>query len=83
MFFNSIYIVPTALVTQAIKSLDVQRLYTKILHFILVFFQKRTPYKVSVKKINTQFKTETIISESLTLSCAKTEGEREKRVDRK
>lgn len=38
--FNAIYTVPTAPVTQIIKILKVQRLYTKILHFILLFFQK-------------------------------------------
>lgn len=65
-------------VTQAIKSLDVQRLCTKILHFILVFFQKKGSIQSQCKKINTQFKTETIISESLTLSYAKTEGGRER-----
>lgn len=50
--FNAIYIVPTAPVTRARKSLNMRSLYAKILHFILVFFQKRTQHKVSVKKKN-------------------------------
>lgn len=73
--FNAIYIVPTAPVTRARKSLNMRSLYAKILHFILVFFQNRTQHKVSVKKKknknNIQFKTETIISESLTFFYAK------------
>lgn len=39
-YFNAIYTVPTAPVTRAMKSLNMQSLYTKILHFILMFFQK-------------------------------------------
>lgn len=49
-----------------------QSLYTDPA-FYFGILAKRTQYKVSVKNTGTQFKTETIISESLTLAYAKTE----------
>lgn len=71
--FNVTYNVPTAPATRVIKVLKVQRLYPKILHFILFFFQRGLNTK-PVSKIDIQFKTETIISERLTFSYAKTGG---------
>lgn len=44
--------------------------------FYFGILSKRTQYKVSVKNTGTQFKTETVISESLTLSYAKTGQDR-------
>lgn len=73
--FHTIYIIPTAPVTQARKSLNMQSLY-KDPAFYFGILSKRTQYKVSVKNTGTQFKTETVISESLTLSYAKTGQDR-------
>lgn len=71
--FTAIYIVPTAPASRVIKVLKVQRLYTQILHFILLFFQKGlNPEPAS--KIDIQFQTETIISERLDVLLCKDWG---------